>query len=167
VGAINGSNNPLYLESNGDDYRRQLSSINETDDNRGGQHLATIKSEEEEAENADTNLSEVITTVAVEVIRAHLSHLKQLEAAVSKEKELLADLEKVAGSSLLDKDLRSSEVQSCLAKLSQEKVEDYFESVHACVVEQVASCEGFIDEMVKIAFTLYFVSTLLHLFMIL
>ncbi|KAL7515009.1 hypothetical protein ACHAXN_012859 [Cyclotella atomus] len=151
VDAINGSNNPLYLESNGDDYRRQLSSINETDDNRGGQQLTTIKSEEEEVENADTHLSEVITTVAVEVIGAHLSHLKQLEAAVSKEKELLAGLEKLAGSSLLDKDLKSSEVQLCLAKLSQEKVEDYFESVHACVVEQVASCEDFIDEMVKIS----------------
>lgn len=152
VDVLNGSNNPLHFESSGDDHRRQLSSINETDDNKG--QLRVLKSEEEEAEyvgEIEPNLSEVITTVAMEVIGAHLTHLKQLEAAVLKEKELLTGLEELAGSSFVDNDLKSSEIQSCLATLSQEKVEDYFESVHACVVEQVSSCENFIDEMVKIS----------------
>jgi hypothetical protein len=148
VEAVNGSSNALYSESNGDDYRRQLSSINESDDNKN--QLGTIKSEEEEQDNTNTNLSE-ITTVALEVIGAHLSHLKELKEAVSKEKELLADLQKLAGFSLTNMDLNSSEVKTHLATLSEEQVCDYFESLHVCVNKQLDSSENFLGEMEKIS----------------
>ena len=145
VEAINGGG-ALYTES-AEDYRRQLSSINEADDNKGGNQLNNTAAE---PDTVAESISE-ITTVALEVIAAHLSHLKELEAALSKEKELLADLEKLAGTSLSNNDRSSSKVRTCLANLSEEQVCDYFESLHICVDKQQTSSDKFLKEMEKIS----------------
>jgi len=146
VGTLNGSSNARYADADADDCRRQLSSINESDT-----PIGASKSEEEVApENATNSMSE-ITTVALEVIQAHLSHLRELEEAVSNERELLADLEKIADSSLMNIDLSSSEVITRLASLSEEQVCDYFESLHGCINKQLDFSEMFLCQMEKIS----------------
>lgn len=61
---------------------RQLSSINEAEDSSAPP--SAIKE----------SVSTEITNVALEVIAAHLSHLEQIETLISKEKDLLLDLNK-------------------------------------------------------------------------
>ena len=142
--AVNGGGT-LYSDA-AEDYSRQLSSINEADDNKGGNQLNNSAAEPD----ATAEPISEITTVALEVIAAHLSHLKQLEAAVSKEKELLADLEKLSDASLSNNDQSSSEVRTCLGSLSEEYVCDYFESLHICVDSQQISSDKFLREMERI-----------------
>jgi uncharacterized protein (DUF885 family) len=129
-----------------DEYRRQLSSINEAEDTKFGNLLNNPAN----MPTSTGHFSE-ITTVALEVIEAHLSHLQDLEAAMSKEKELLADLEKISGVSLSGNDRKSPQVTTCLASLTEEEVCDYFESLHVCVNNQLVSSEKFLMDMERIS----------------
>ncbi|KAL7519457.1 hypothetical protein ACHAWX_004214 [Stephanocyclus meneghinianus] len=148
VQALNGDGE-LYSETQmepADEYRRQLSSINEGEDNKFGNLLNNTA-----IMHTSTGHFSEITTVALEVIEAHLSHLQELEAAMSKEKELLADLEKISGVSLAGNDRKSPQVTTCLASLTEEEVCDYFESLHVCVDKQLISSEKFLMEMERIS----------------
>ncbi|KAL3782967.1 hypothetical protein HJC23_003123 [Cyclotella cryptica] len=139
----------LYSEirtETAEQYPRQLSSINETEDNKCGNQLNNPS-----VGHIPTTQFSEITTVALEVIEAHLSHLQELEAAMSKEKELLADLEKISGVALANNDRTSPHVTTCLASLTEEEVCDYFESLHVCVDKQLISSEKFLMEMEKIS----------------
>ena len=151
VPAIKGGSNIVdHAETNGEEFKRQLSSINEAEDS----YISKSKSNEETPEKVVSNANKPqaeITTVALEVIEAHLRHLKELEVAVSKEKELLADLEKLAGSKLLGADINCAEVTTQLAMLSEDQVCDYFEALHICVNKQLDSSENFLGEMEKIS----------------
>ncbi|KAL7541890.1 hypothetical protein ACHAXR_011335 [Thalassiosira sp. AJA248-18] len=113
----------------------QLSSISEADDSNC-MPSSTINAE--------------ITNVALEVIAAHLSHLDQIETLVSKEKDLLLDLNKQLGISISD-GTRAADLADRLASLSEEQVCDYFESVHVCVDKQRDAGESLLQEMERIS----------------
>eukprot|EP00571_Detonula_confervacea_P005528 CAMPEP_0172318352 /NCGR_PEP_ID=MMETSP1058-20130122/34672_1 /TAXON_ID=83371 /ORGANISM="Detonula confervacea, Strain CCMP 353" /LENGTH=689 /DNA_ID=CAMNT_0013033177 /DNA_START=195 /DNA_END=2264 /DNA_ORIENTATION=- len=116
-----------------------LTSINETDDSNGATP-STIK---------DSHSSE-ITNVTLEVIAAHLSHIEQIETLISKEKDLLLDLNKQLGISITD-GTKTAELSDRLASLSEEQVCDYFESVHICVDTQRNVGEEMLKEMEQIS----------------
>ncbi len=75
---------------------QQLSCIDETEDCK-------------EAPATTTKVAHPIeiTTVALEVIFAHLSHIEQIEQFIAKEKDLLLDLNKKVGISITDRTLAS------------------------------------------------------------
>mmetsp|Transcript_29172 Transcript_29172/g.61937 ORF Transcript_29172/g.61937 Transcript_29172/m.61937 type:complete len:691 (+) Transcript_29172:146-2218(+) len=120
-------------------HRRQLSSINETEDGNNAPHSA-IK---------DAHSTE-ITNVALEVIAAHLSHLDQIENLILKEKGLLLHLNEKLGISITD-ETKTAELANHLASLSEEQVCDYFESVHMCVEKQRYAGEILLKEMERIS----------------
>ena len=157
-GVPEGNKNNAGTTNGIQDYNRQLSSIHEGEDVK----MQHTKSEEEETTsqshqeniNSNTTTPSEITAVALEVVSAHLSHLKHLEASITKEKELLANLEKLTQcqSPLLDADaLQSKETITFLSTLTEEQVCDYFESLHVCVNEQLESSELLLGEMEKIS----------------
>ena len=92
-----------------------------------------------------------ITTVALEVISAHLSHIDQMESLVSKERELLSDLSTKLGVSITN-EMNAAELSEHIAKsLSEEQVCDYYESVHVCVDKQRTVSEELLGEMERIS----------------
>ena len=154
-------NNNAGTTNGAQDYNRQLSSIYEAEDikmqhtkSEEEETTAQSQSHQQESNNSNTTNPSEITTVALEVITAHLSHLKHLEASITREKELLSNLEKLTHcqSPLLDADaLQSKETIAFLSTLTEEQVCDYFESLHVCVNEQLDSNELLLGEMEKIS----------------
>ena len=92
-----------------------------------------------------------ITTVALEVISAHLSHIDQMQSLVTKERELLSDLSTKLGVSITN-EMNAAELSEHIAKsLSEEQVCDYYESVHVCVDKQRTVSEELLGEMERIS----------------
>jgi len=131
-----------------EEYKRQLSSIAEKSDD--GNNITNGTSPSSTAKDNVNNNSEEITYVALEVISAHLAHLDKIENQVSREKELLLDLNKQLGISISDS-TNSDELAQCLNKLTEEQVCDYFESVHVCVDLQRNASESLLREMERIS----------------
>mmetsp|Transcript_9448 Transcript_9448/g.18981 ORF Transcript_9448/g.18981 Transcript_9448/m.18981 type:complete len:751 (-) Transcript_9448:80-2332(-) len=132
-----------------EENKRQLSSIAEKSDD--GNNITNGTSPSSAAkDNANNNNSEEITYVALEVISAHLAHLDKIENQVSREKDLLLDLNKQLGISISDS-TNSDELAQCLNKLTEEQVCDYFESVHVCVDLQRNASESLLREMERIS----------------
>ena len=131
-----------------EEYKRQLSSIAEKSDD--GNNITNGTSPSSTAKDNGNNNSEEITYVALEVISAHLAHLDKIENQVSREKDLLLDLNKQLGISISDS-TNSEELAQCLNKLTEEQVCDYFESVHVCVDLQRNASESLLREMERIS----------------
>jgi len=102
--------------------------------------------------NEDTAQPEAeITTVALEVISAHLSHIDQMESLITKERELLSGLSTKLGVSITN-EMNAAELSEHIAKsLSEEQVCDYYESVHVCVDKQRTVSEELLGEMERIS----------------
>jgi hypothetical protein len=118
---------------------QQLSCIDETED-----------CEEATATATNDAYPTEITTVALEVVLAHLSHIEQIEQFIAKEKDLLLDLNKKVGISITDRTM-ASDMEGSLRVLSEAQVCDYFESVHTCVDRQRHACEDLLREMERIS----------------
>lgn len=131
------------------EYKRQLSSIAEKNDD-GIIPADASQSSTAKDDNVNNNNSEEITFVALEVISAHLAHLHKVEAQVTREKDLLLDLNKHLGISISDS-TNSEELAQSLNKLTEEQVCDYFESVHICVDAQRNASESLLREMERIS----------------
>jgi len=131
-----------------EEYKRQLSSIAEKSDD--GNNITNSTSPLSTAKDNGNNNSEEITYVALEVISAHLAHLDKIENQVSREKDLLLDLNKQLGISISDS-TNSEELAQSLNKLTEEQVCDYFESVHVCVDLQRNASESLLREMERIS----------------
>ena len=130
------------------EYTRQLSSIAEKNDD--GISATGPSSPSTANGNANNNNSEEITFVALEVISAHLAHLDKVEKHLSREKDLLLDLNNKLGISVSDS-TNSDELARCLSNLTEEQVCDYFESVHVCVDAQRNASESLLREMERIS----------------
>jgi len=130
-----------------EEYKRQLSSIAEKNDD--GNITSTTSPLSATNNNMNSNTDE-ITYVALEVISAHLAHLDKIENQVSREKDLLLDLNKQLGISISDA-TNSDELAQCLSKLTEEQVCDYFEAVHICVDLQRNASESLLREMERIS----------------
>eukprot|EP00986_Skeletonema_menzelii_P002930 scaffold848_cov153-Skeletonema_menzelii.AAC.11 len=141
--AINTATSTAHVE-----YNRQLSSIAEKNDDGISTTAASPSSTANG--NANNNNSEEITFVALEVISAHLAHLDKVEKHLSREKDLLLDLNKQLGISISDS-TNSDELSQCLNNLTEEQVCDYFESVHVCVDLQRNASESLLREMERIS----------------
>jgi hypothetical protein len=143
----------IRTKNDHDEYKRQLSSIAEKCDGNIGTNtingassalLSTTTSND-----VNNNNSDEITIVALEVIAAHLVHLEKIENQLSREKDLLLDLNKHLGVSIST--TKSNELAQCLNTLTEEQVCDYFESVHICVDIQRNASECFLREMERIS----------------
>merc|ERR1712238_512179 len=117
----------------------KLSSINETEGSDN--ELPAVAHNGNVAEIAD---------VALEVVTAHLSHLEEIEGLLSKEKNLLLDLNRQLGINITD-DTETGELSKRLASLSEEQVCNYFEVVHVCVDKQKKAGESLLKEMERIS----------------
>ncbi len=138
-----------------EEYKRQLSSIAEKNDDTilpadTSPSSTTANGNVNNNNINNSNNSEEITFVALEVISAHLAHLDKVEAQVTREKDLLLDLNKTLGISISDS-TNSEELAQCLNKLTEEQVCDYFESVHVCVDLQRNASESLLREMERIS----------------
>jgi len=131
-----------------EEYKRQLSSIAEKNDD-GNNRPSTTSQSSATNNNVNSN-SDEITYVALEVISAHLAHLDKIETQLSREKDLLLDLNKQLGISISDA-TNSDELAQCLTKLTEEQVCDYFEAVHVCVDLQRNASESLLREMERIS----------------
>jgi hypothetical protein len=125
-----------------------LSSIAEKNDD-GNNRPSTTSQSSATNNNVNSN-SDEITYVALEVISAHLAHLDKIETQLSREKDLLLDLNKQLGISISDA-TNSDELAQCLTKLTEEQVCDYFEAVHVCVDLQRNASESLLREMERIS----------------
>ena len=117
----------------------QLSSINETE---GSDHDASPA--------AGNGNATDIADVALEVVAAHLSHIEEVEGLLSREKDLLLNLNQQLGIRISD-ETETRALTAHLAKLSEEEVCDYFEGVHACADEQRRAGETLLREMERIS----------------
>ena len=120
----------------------QLSSIDETQDD--SHDIPSSSAIVEDAHSAE------ITNVALEVISAHLKHLDQIESLVTKERELLLDLNTKLDVTITD-GMKAAELSDRLASLTEEQVCDYYESVHICVDKQRNVSEELLGEMERIS----------------
>jgi len=121
----------------------QLSSIDETQDD-SHDNIPSSSAVVEDAHSAE------ITNVALEVISAHLKHLDQIESLVTKERELLLDLNTKLDVTITD-GMKAAELSDRLASLTEEQVCDYYESVHICVDKQRNASEELLGEMERIS----------------
>ena len=133
----------------------QLTSIDETQDSHHEAAPSSSAAVESDVdfigivEESDPHSAE-ITNVALEVISAHIAHLNEMEKLITKEKDLLLDLNTKLGVTITDK-MKAIELKDRLATLTEEQVCDYFESVHVCADKQRVASEELLGEMERIS----------------